>query len=155
MLSPNGRSFMWDVAADGYTRGEGFSAIFLKTLSQAIADGDHIECIVRETGVNSDGKTPGLSTKPPSFCLRHAEQQQVSRCQAPSRRHDLSGTPTPGVGSTQLVNPTAHNTLRPTERAHRRVTVSKILNRCTPFLVTRPNVYISYRGPGHPKRFLS
>lgn len=61
MLSPNGRSFMWDVAADGYTRGEGFSAIFLKTLSQAIADGDHIECIVRETGVNSDGKTPGIT----------------------------------------------------------------------------------------------
>jgi len=65
MLSPNGRSFMWDAAADGYTRGEGFSAIFLKTLSQAIADGDHIECIVRETGLNSDGKTPGVSAKPP------------------------------------------------------------------------------------------
>jgi acyl transferase domain-containing protein len=56
---------MWDAAADGYTRGEGFSAIFLKTLGQAIADGDHIECIVRETGVNSDGKTPGMSAKPP------------------------------------------------------------------------------------------
>ena len=66
MLSPNGRSFMWDAAADGYTRGEGFSAIFLKTLSQAIADGDHIESIVRETGVNSDGKTPGMSAKLPS-----------------------------------------------------------------------------------------
>lgn len=50
---------MWDASADGYTRGEGFSAIFLKTLSRAIADGDHIESIVRETGVNSDGKTPG------------------------------------------------------------------------------------------------
>lgn len=56
---------MWDAAADGYTRGEGFSAIFLKTLSQAIADGDHIECIVRETGVNSDGKTPGMSASSP------------------------------------------------------------------------------------------
>lgn len=65
---------MWDAAADGYTRGEGFSAIFLKTLSQAIADGDHIECIVRETGVNSDGKTPGtcLLNHPYSF-LRRAE----------------------------------------------------------------------------------
>lgn len=56
---------MWDAAADGYTRGEGFSAIFLKTLTQAIADGDHIECIVRETGVNSDGKTPGMLAEPP------------------------------------------------------------------------------------------
>lgn len=52
---------MWDVSADGYTRGEGFAAVFLKTLSQAIADGDHIECIIRETGVNSDGKTPGIT----------------------------------------------------------------------------------------------
>jgi len=62
MLSPNGRSYMWDSSADGYTRGEGFAAIILKTLSQAVADGDHIECIIRETGVNSDGRTPGLSS---------------------------------------------------------------------------------------------
>ncbi len=59
MLSPNGRSYMWDKDADGYTRGEGFSAVILKTLKQAIVDGDHIECIIRETGVNQDGRTPG------------------------------------------------------------------------------------------------
>lgn len=50
---------MWDATADGYTRGEGFSVVVLKTLSQALADQDHIECIIRETGVNSDGRTPG------------------------------------------------------------------------------------------------
>ncbi|KAI0455760.1 hypothetical protein F5B21DRAFT_180963 [Xylaria acuta] len=79
MLSPNGRSFMWDVAADGYTRGEGFSAIFLKTLSQAIADGDHIECIVRETGVNSDGKTPGI-TMPSSESQAQLIRDTYTRC---------------------------------------------------------------------------
>lgn len=33
----------------------------LKTLSAAIEDGDHIECIIRETGVNQDGATPGIT----------------------------------------------------------------------------------------------
>ncbi|KAG5764440.1 hypothetical protein H9Q72_007485 [Fusarium xylarioides] len=66
MLSPNGRSYMWDKDADGYTRGEGTSAVILKTLSQAIADGDHIECIIRETGVNQDGQTPGITMPSPT-----------------------------------------------------------------------------------------
>ncbi|TWU72717.1 putative nrps-t1pks biosynthetic cluster [Metarhizium rileyi] len=61
MLSPTGRSRMWDSDADGYARGEGVAAIVLKTLSRAIADGDHIECVVRETGLNQDGRTPGIT----------------------------------------------------------------------------------------------
>ncbi|KAL4796631.1 hypothetical protein BDV19DRAFT_388136 [Aspergillus venezuelensis] len=79
MLSPNGRSFMWDSAADGYTRGEGFAAVFLKTLSQALADGDHIECIIRETGVNSDGKTPGI-TMPSSESQARLIRDTYARC---------------------------------------------------------------------------
>lgn len=61
MLSPTSRSSMWDSSADGYARGEGVSTLMLKTLSQAIADGDHIECIIRETGMNQDGRTTGLT----------------------------------------------------------------------------------------------
>lgn len=48
---------MWDSGADGYARGEGFAAVVLKTLKQAIADNDHIECVIRSTSVNSDGRT--------------------------------------------------------------------------------------------------
>ncbi|KAG9203319.1 hypothetical protein G6514_002972 [Epicoccum nigrum] len=61
MLSPDGRSYMWDSRANGYARGEGFAAIIMKTLSAAIADGDHIECVIAETAVNQDGRTKNLT----------------------------------------------------------------------------------------------
>ncbi|KAI1416801.1 hybrid PKS-NRPS PsoA [Hypoxylon sp. FL1857] len=61
MLSPTGRCSMWDSSADGYARGEGFAAVLIKTLEQALADKDHIECIIRETGVNQDGRAPGIT----------------------------------------------------------------------------------------------
>ncbi|KAI0009473.1 hypothetical protein F4779DRAFT_365857 [Xylariaceae sp. FL0662B] len=65
MLSPTGRSRMWDKDADGYARGDGFGILVLKTLSQALADQDSIECIVRETGVNQDGRTKGITMPSP------------------------------------------------------------------------------------------
>lgn len=89
MLSPTSRSRMWDKDADGYVRGEGFSALFLKPLKQALLDGDHIECVIRETGVNSDGRTKGI-TMPNSISQKELIQQTyrnagldplVDRCQ--------------------------------------------------------------------------
>ncbi|KZM21157.1 transferase [Ascochyta rabiei] len=61
MLSPDSLSRMWDKDANGYARGEGVTAVVLKTLSQALADNDRIEAVIRETGVNSDGATPGIT----------------------------------------------------------------------------------------------
>lgn len=50
-----------DESANGYARGEGVAAVVLKPLSVAIADGDHVECLIRETGVNQDGATAGIT----------------------------------------------------------------------------------------------
>ncbi|KAK2776557.1 lovastatin nonaketide synthase [Colletotrichum kahawae] len=61
MLSPDGLGRMWDKDANGYARGDGVAAIVLKTLSAALADNDHIEGIIRETGLNQDGATAGLT----------------------------------------------------------------------------------------------
>ncbi|KAF2274182.1 ketoacyl-synt-domain-containing protein [Westerdykella ornata] len=77
MLSATGRCAMWDVAADGYTRGEGVAPVVLKTLSQALADNDPIDCIIRETGVNQDDRTPGL-TMPSSL----AQAALIRQCYA-------------------------------------------------------------------------
>ncbi|KAK2042903.1 putative PKS-NRPS protein [Colletotrichum somersetense] len=61
MLSPDARSRMWDKDANGYARGEGTAALILKKLSRALEDGDHIEGIIRGSGVNSDGLSPGIT----------------------------------------------------------------------------------------------
>lgn len=65
MISTDGQSKMWDASANGYARGEGVAAIFLKTLSQALADGDRIDGLIRETGVNQDGRTQGITLPSP------------------------------------------------------------------------------------------
>ncbi|KAJ4397735.1 hypothetical protein N0V93_001970 [Gnomoniopsis smithogilvyi] len=78
MLSPTGRSRMWDADADGYARGEGVAAVVLKRLSSAIKDGDHIECIVRETGINQDGRTRGI-TMPSATAQASLIRQVYSR----------------------------------------------------------------------------
>lgn len=61
MLSPDSRSRMWDADANGYARGEGIAAVVMKTLSAALEDGDDIECLIRETGINQDGRTTGIT----------------------------------------------------------------------------------------------
>ncbi|EKV18449.1 Equisetin synthetase, putative [Penicillium digitatum Pd1] len=78
MLSPTGSSKMWDAAADGYARGEGIASVVLKPLSAALRDGDNIECIIRETAVNQDGKTAGM-TMPSNIAQTELIQDTYAR----------------------------------------------------------------------------
>ena len=61
MLSRRGRCFAFDERADGYVRAEGGGAVVLKSLPEALSDGDRIRAVILGTGVNSDGHTIGLS----------------------------------------------------------------------------------------------
>ncbi|KAK3298364.1 putative hybrid PKS/NRPS enzyme [Chaetomium fimeti] len=66
MLSQDSRSRMWDSAANGYARGEGVASLVIKPLSKALRDGDHIECLIKNTVVNSDGRTKGITMPSPT-----------------------------------------------------------------------------------------
>lgn len=60
-LSPDSKCFSFDDRANGYGRGEGFGVVILKPLSEALKNGDTIRAVVRSTGSNQDGRTPGIT----------------------------------------------------------------------------------------------
>lgn len=62
MVSADGRSYAFDSRASGYGRGEGVATVVLKRLRDAIASGDVIRAVIRETMLNQDGKTETITT---------------------------------------------------------------------------------------------
>jgi acyl transferase domain-containing protein len=61
MFSKDGRSFPFDARANGYGRGEGVTGVVLKPLSVALRDGDPVRAVIRNSVLNQDGRTPGIS----------------------------------------------------------------------------------------------
>ena len=61
LLSPEGKSFAFDDRCDGYGPGEGTAIAVLKPLEDAIRDGDPIRAVIRNTGINQDGRTNGIT----------------------------------------------------------------------------------------------
>ncbi len=72
-LSPTSRCHTFDAAADGYARGEGYAALYLKKSSVAAFDGSPIRAMIRGTAVNANGRTGGI-TRPSAV-----EQENVIR----------------------------------------------------------------------------
>ena len=60
-FSPDGRCFTFDQRANGYAKGEGAGVVVIKRLKNAIEDGDTIRAVIRATGANQDGRTPGIT----------------------------------------------------------------------------------------------
>ncbi|KAJ4392595.1 hypothetical protein N0V85_006934 [Neurospora sp. IMI 360204] len=62
LISKDGRSWAFDSRANGYGRGEGSATVILKPLDAALRDGDPIRAIIRDSGINQDGKTETITT---------------------------------------------------------------------------------------------
>jgi acyl transferase domain-containing protein/NADPH:quinone reductase-like Zn-dependent oxidoreductase len=60
-MAPDGRCKTFDARADGFGRGEGCGIVFLKRLSDAIADNDRIHGVIRGSAVNQDGRSTLLA----------------------------------------------------------------------------------------------
>jgi acyl transferase domain-containing protein len=60
-LSTDSLSYSFDERANGYSKGEGHCIVVLKRLSDAIRDGNTIRAVIRSTGSNQDGRTPGIT----------------------------------------------------------------------------------------------
>ncbi|HUG62286.1 MAG TPA: type I polyketide synthase, partial [Methylomirabilota bacterium] len=74
MLSPTGLCRAFDADGDGYVRSEGAVAFVLKTVEAAQAAGDPIRGVLVGSGINSDGRTTGLSlpsSEQQAALLRH------------------------------------------------------------------------------------
>jgi acyl transferase domain-containing protein/SAM-dependent methyltransferase len=61
MLSGDGKCKTFDKRANGYVRGEGCGAIFIKRLSAAVADGNHIYALIKATAENHGGRVTTMT----------------------------------------------------------------------------------------------
>lgn len=73
-LAPEGRSAAFSAQASGYARGEGAMIAVLKPLDAAIAAGDPILGVILASGVNQDGRTPGITLPNPEAQITLMEE---------------------------------------------------------------------------------
>ncbi len=66
MLSPSGICRTFDARADGYVRGEGVGAVYLKRVEAARANGNPIHAVILGSAVNHGGRGVSLTAPTPS-----------------------------------------------------------------------------------------
>ena len=64
-ISPTSTCHTFDAAADGYARADGFGALYIKKLTDAVENNDPIRAVIRATAINANGKTGGISHPSP------------------------------------------------------------------------------------------
>ncbi|KAJ2991427.1 hypothetical protein NUW58_g284 [Xylaria curta] len=97
VLNRDGVSYSFDERASGYGRSEGIGAIVLKRLSDALRDGDTIRAVIRNTGCNHDGHSPGLTApaKESQAELMRKTYAQAGLDPSVTRFFEAHGTGTP------------------------------------------------------------
>ncbi|KAG6353662.1 hypothetical protein INS49_005370 [Diaporthe citri] len=96
-LSPDSKCYSFDKRANGYARGEGIAVIVLKRVEDAVRDGNRVRAVIRATGSNEDGRTPGI-TQPSSRAqeqLIRNTYQKARLSMAHTRFFEAHGTGTP------------------------------------------------------------
>ncbi|MCJ1250983.1 hypothetical protein MMC30_008213 [Trapelia coarctata] len=96
MLSPDGQCYSFDHRGSGYGRGEGFGILVLKRLSDALRDNHTVRAIIRNTGCNQDGYTPGI-TQPNIIAQENLIRETYSTAglsMEPTRYFEAHGTGT-------------------------------------------------------------
>ena len=61
MLSPEGKCFTFDIAANGYVPGDGVGVVLMQRLEDAIAEGNHIYGVLKGSSVNHVGRALSLT----------------------------------------------------------------------------------------------
>lgn len=77
MLSPRGRCHAFDASGDGYVRSEGGVAIVIERADLARAARRPMRAMIAASGVNSDGRTVGMSLPSPEAQLSLLERVYV------------------------------------------------------------------------------
>ncbi|PYH87874.1 polyketide synthase [Aspergillus ellipticus CBS 707.79] len=107
-LSPTGPCKPFDAKADGYCRGEGFAAVFIKKMTDALADGDTILGTIAGTAVEqNDNSTPIVVPHAPSLAGLF---EKVTR-RARIHPRDISVVEAHGTG-TQAGDPAEYSSVK-------------------------------------------